>query len=62
MPDEQQYGYDQAAPGGQQAEQDEDVEIDWEYAAEEGLQCSMDDLTSVGYEPPTDEDSANYVA
>jgi hypothetical protein len=74
MPDDQQYGYDQgqyqAAQGQDQSQaqhgggghEDEDVEIDWEYTAEEGLQCSMSDLTSVGYEPPADDDSSHIVA
>jgi hypothetical protein len=46
-----------------QGAENEDVELDWEYSTEESFQYSMDDLTSVGYEPPSGDDSSpDYVA
>jgi hypothetical protein len=78
MDDQQgQYGqspYDQSQSQGQSQSQqgqqgqhgaEEDVEIDWQYSSEESIQISLDDLRSVGYEPPADDDSANspsYIA
>ena len=52
-------------PGQESGAENEDVELDWEYSTEENFEYSMGDLTSVGYEPPTDDDSSpssDYVA
>ncbi len=57
------YGYSQ---GGQSSEpgadDNEDVVIEYEYATEEGIQFSMDELTSAGYEPEPDDSSSGSIA
>ena len=57
-----QYSTDQGGQSGGQGAEDEDVAIEYEYSTEESFQYSMDELTSAGYEPESDDSSSGYIA